>query len=164
MQDNKAKLIGLVVIALLAVGGTGAVIVLNQQEQTTQQAETTEATGSSASADETASSNKSTGDTSGDYADGSYSATGSYRTPGGTESIDVTVTLSGDTISSVDVTGSGRGDSARYQALFIDGISNIVVGKDIDEINVSRVSGSSLTSTGFNNAIETIKQEAATAA
>ena len=34
MQDNKAKLIGLVVIALLAVAGTGAVVMLNNQEST----------------------------------------------------------------------------------------------------------------------------------
>ena len=36
-----------------------------------------------------------------------------------------------------------------------------VVGKSIDEISVSRVAGSSLTSGGFNHAIETIKAEAA---
>ena len=35
------------------------------------------------------------------------------------------------------------------------------VGKDIDEISVSRVAGSSLTSGGFNQAIDAIKSEAA---
>jgi hypothetical protein len=34
------------------------------------------------------------------------------------------------------------------------------VGKNIDELNVSKVAGSSLTSGGFNQAVEKIKQEA----
>jgi hypothetical protein len=37
----------------------------------------------------------------------------------------------------------------------------VVVGQDIDQISVSRVAGSSLTSGGFNQAIDTIKSEAA---
>jgi hypothetical protein len=45
--------------------------------------------------------------------------------------------------------------------MFIGGIADEVVGKDIDEISVSRVAGSSLTSGGFNDAIEQIKAEAA---
>ena len=98
------------------------------------------------------------------YTDGTYDAEGSYRTPGGTEKVSVKVTLADNTITAVEVTGSGSGESAQYQGLFKDGISDVVIGKNIDEIQVSRVSGSSLTSTGFNNAIETIKQEATSAA
>ena len=48
----------------------------------------------------------------------------------------------------------------RHQAEFSDGIAAAVVGKSIDEISVDRVAGSSLTSGGFNAAIETIKAEA----
>ncbi|WP_447589312.1 hypothetical protein [Microbacterium lacticum] len=40
------------------------------------------------------------------------------------------------------------------------GIAGEVVGKDIDDVSVSRVAGSSLTSGGFNDALETIKADA----
>lgn len=96
------------------------------------------------------------------YADGTYTADGSYQTPESVESITVTVTLADDVITAVEVSGDPqRPESEQYQAQFIGGISDAVVGQDIDEISVSRVAGSSLTSGGFNEAIETIKSEAA---
>ena len=96
------------------------------------------------------------------YADGTYSAEGSYATPESVETISVTVTLEDDVITSVEVTGDpSRPESEQYQGQFIGGISEAVVGQDIDEISVSRVAGSSLTSGGFNEAIEAIKAEAA---
>ncbi|KRB39040.1 FMN-binding protein [Microbacterium sp. Root180] len=95
------------------------------------------------------------------YADGTYSADGSYATPESVETISVTVTLEDDVITSVEVSGDpSRPESEQYQGQFIGGISDAVVGQDIDEIAVSRVAGSSLTSGGFNEAIETIKSEA----
>ena len=54
-----------------------------------------------------------------------------------------------------------RPESEQYQGQFIGGISDAVVGQDIDDLAVSRVAGSSLTSGGFNQAIEAIKSEAA---
>ncbi|MBN9175875.1 MAG: FMN-binding protein [Microbacterium sp.] len=96
------------------------------------------------------------------YVDGTYSADGSYQTPESVETISVTVTLQDDVITSVNVTGNPqKRESEQYQGEFIGGISAEVVGKNIDEISVSRVAGSSLTSGGFNQAIETIKAEAA---
>ncbi|PZU49726.1 MAG: hypothetical protein DI566_01245 [Microbacterium sp.] len=96
------------------------------------------------------------------YADGTYTAEGSYQTPESVETITVTVTLESDVITSVEVTGNPqKSESKQYQSEFIGGIADVVVGKDIDEISVSRVSGSSLTSNGFNAAIEEIKTEAA---
>lgn len=44
--------------------------------------------------------------------------------------------------------------------MFKSGVSSLTVGKDIDDVKLSRVSGSSLTSTGFNSALDTIKTEA----
>jgi len=96
------------------------------------------------------------------YADGTYAAEGSYQTPESIEQISVTVTLEGDVITAVEVTGDPqKAESKQYQSEFIGGINDVVVGKDIDEISVSRVAGSSLTSGGFNQAIEEIKAEAA---
>ncbi len=99
--------------------------------------------------------------TSGGYADGTYTADGSYQTPESVASVEVTLTLQDEVITAVTVTGSAtRGDSAQFQSAFIGGIADLVVGKDIDEISVDRVAGSSLTSGGFNAAIEKIKAEA----
>lgn len=97
----------------------------------------------------------------GGYKDGSYTADGSYSSPGGTESISVSVTLSSGVVTTVTVTPKATsGNAAHYQKQFASGISSEVVGKNIDSISVSRVSGSSLTSSGFNSALETIKSEA----
>lgn len=99
---------------------------------------------------------------SGAYADGTYTAEGSYATPESVETITVTVTLADGVITDVQVEGNPqKSESEEYQAEFIGGIADEVVGKSIDEISVSRVAGSSLTSGGFNEAIEQIRSEAA---
>jgi len=98
----------------------------------------------------------------GTYVDGTYSAEGTYATPETVETLSVTVTLEGDVITDVEVVGEPqKAESQKYQGEFIGGISDVVVGQDIDDISVSRVAGSSLSSGGFNAAIETIKVEAA---
>ena len=95
------------------------------------------------------------------YVDGTYTAEGTYNTPETVETISVTITLADGTVTAVEVTGDPqRPESRQYQGEFIGGIEGEVVGKHIDEISVSRVAGSSLTSGGFNSAIELIKQQA----
>ncbi len=114
-----------------------------------------------ASTDPTSSATDSAASAGSTYADGTYTAEGSYQTPESVEQITVTVTLAKDVITSVEVTGDPqKSESKQYQSKFIGGISEVVVGKDIDEISVSRVAGSSLTSGGFNQAIEEIKSQA----
>jgi uncharacterized protein with FMN-binding domain len=92
------------------------------------------------------------------YKDGNYSATGTYKSPGGSETLRVTLDLSDDVVTDLAVT-SVKIDStaAAYEAAFEGGIQAIVVGKNIDSLNVGPVAGSSLTSVGFNRAITTIK-------
>jgi uncharacterized protein with FMN-binding domain len=98
----------------------------------------------------------------GAYADGTYAAEGSYATPESVETIEVTVTLEGDVVTAVEVVGDPQAaESQRYQSQFIGGISDEVVGQSLDDISVSRVAGSSLTSGGFNDALDAIKTEAA---
>ena len=95
------------------------------------------------------------------YTDGSYTADGTYSTPETVETISVTITLKDDIVTEVSVTGDPQApESEKMQGQFKGGISDEVVGKDIDELSVSRVAGSSLTSTGFNDALEKIKAEA----
>lgn len=98
----------------------------------------------------------------GSYADGDYTAEGTYQSPGGTETITVDLTLAHNTVTAVTVTGVPSGpDATHYQGQFESGIAAEVVGKSLDEVSVSRVAGSSLTSTGFNAAIDDIKSQAA---
>ena len=144
--------------ALTAVAGiaflSGCAASVSEAEEPT-----TTDTGSS-SADSGSTDAGSTG--SGSYADGTYTADGSYATPESVETINVTVTLENDVITDVTVTGDPqKRESEQYQGQFIGGIADVVVGEDIDDIQVSRVAGSSLTSGGFNKAIQTIKSDAA---
>jgi len=95
------------------------------------------------------------------YKNGTYTANGSYMTPEGQVAINVSVTLVNDIITDANVTSaSGGRTSVRYQDKFIAGYKQYVVGKNIADVQLSKVSGSSLTPEGFNNAIATIKAQA----
>ena len=98
----------------------------------------------------------------GAYADGTYDAEGSYTSPGGNESVGVSLTLESGVVTAVTVTPESENPTGQeYQTRFASGISGEVVGKSLDELDVTKVSGSSLTSGGFNDAVETIKADAA---
>ena len=97
----------------------------------------------------------------GSYADGTYTAKGDYQSPNGQETIELTITLAGNVISDVVVTpGATNGTSTRYQGQFAEGVGAETIGKSLDELQVSRISGSSLTSGGFNQALNAIKADA----
>jgi uncharacterized protein with FMN-binding domain len=118
--------------------------------------------GCSGNADAVESSGSDSSGSGGDYADGTYTADGSYQSPGGEESVSVSITLEGDIVTAVTVTPHATsGNSKQYQSQFASGIAGQVVGKEIDSLDVSRVAGSSLTSGGFNDALEQIKADAA---
>jgi|SRR5690606_26288033 len=103
-----------------------------------------------------------TGSASGEYENGTYTADGAYQTPETVEQISVTLTLDAGVVTEVSVTGDPQArETEQYQGEFIDGIAEEVVGVAIDELDVSRVAGSSLTSGGFNSAVEDIKSQAA---
>jgi len=97
-----------------------------------------------------------------EYRDGQYEASGSYVAPSGQESVDVSLTIAGDIVTAVEVTPGATDPTAHgYQERFASGIAAAAVGRDIDELDVSRVAGSSLTSGGFAEALEAIKAQAA---
>lgn len=96
-----------------------------------------------------------------DYKDGTYSADGTYVSPNGTETVGVELTLASGTVTDVQITQHPSNPNTRkFQGEFASGIAAQVVGKSIDELDVSKVAGSSLTSGGFNKAVEQIKSEA----
>ncbi|PTT60131.1 FMN-binding protein [Arthrobacter sp. HMWF013] len=95
------------------------------------------------------------------YQDGTYSADGTYVSPNGTETVGVELTLASGTVTAVNITQHpSNPNTKKFQGEFAGGIAAQIVGKSVDELNVSKVAGSSLTSGGFNKALETIKAEA----
>jgi uncharacterized protein with FMN-binding domain len=95
------------------------------------------------------------------YKDGTYSATGSYMSPGGMDQIAVTLTLKNDLITNVSVVPEAQdGTSRRYQNMFVSGYQQYVLGKDISSVYLTTVSGSSLTPSGFDSALAQIKSQA----
>jgi len=145
----------LIVIVMVGIVTTAVVIVRNQSNSTT-----TSDLGQTESL-QNQTSNNSANNTDEAYKDGTYTETGNYITPGGRETIKVTVTLANDIITDASVTGDATsGESKEYQSDFIGGFKKLVVGKDIDEVSLSRVAGSSLTSNGFNTALKLIKADA----
>ncbi|WP_332663510.1 FMN-binding protein [Aeromicrobium sp.] len=110
---------------------------------------------SSASSDDTSDASAAT------YKDGDYEAEGTYSNPSGESKVEVEVTLADNKISEITVTPMAQNaTSKQFQEKFAGGISGEVVGKSLDELDVSKVAGSSLTSSGFNAAIDDIKADA----
>lgn len=98
---------------------------------------------------------------SGAYKDGSYTEQGTYSSPGGQEVISVNLVIASDAVKAVTVkTVKADPTAAQYEAKFIGGIGDVVVGKKIDDLNVTNVAGSSLTSQGFDDALGKIKTDA----
>ncbi|CAN5202615.1 hypothetical protein BH11ACT4_BH11ACT4_01110 [soil metagenome] len=108
-----------------------------------------------------ASSTSSGSTTAGTVKDGTYTESADYQAPSGTEKVDVTLTLAGGVVTAVTVTGHATDPEAKlHQGQFAGGIAAVVVGKKITELKVDKVGGSSLTSGGFNKAVELIKADA----
>jgi uncharacterized protein with FMN-binding domain len=122
----------------------------------------TSATGTSADSSSAGANSGATTTSSGaTYKDGTYTAPGTYVSPGGTEHISVELTLKSNIVTAVTVkTVQADPTAAGYEQMFEGGISGAVVGKNIDTLNVGVVAGSSLTSQGFDDALNKIKSEA----
>ena len=95
------------------------------------------------------------------YKDGNYTASSSYRVPGGSESITTTITLANDQITQVSNKHSnGDRESVRYQNSFENKIKSSTVGQKISDLDLSRVGGASLTTEGFMAAFNKIQSNA----
>lgn len=95
------------------------------------------------------------------YQDGTYQATGGYMTPAGSETIAISVTLQDGVITDTSAINKATDAEAKQnQQDFIDNYKQKVIGKKLSQVSLDRVSGSSLTSQGFNNAIQQIRNKA----
>ena len=145
-------IVALIIIVLIGIVAS-AVIVINQPKDTnTQTTDTTTTSTSTTNADTS---------TTASYKDGTYNATGSYSTPGGKESIALVVVIKDGVIAETSMVANAKnGDAKEYQAAFASTYKSLVVGKSVDKVSLSRVAGSSLTSNGFNDALDQIKSDA----
>lgn len=94
------------------------------------------------------------------YTDGRYTAKGWYGSL--PSNIDVTLTLDDGVIRDVEVMPQATDPTSRdYQERFADAVPRVVEGRRIDEVELSRVAGSSGTPDGFNDALDRIEADAA---
>lgn len=95
------------------------------------------------------------------FANGTYTANGSYNAPSGNETIRVQITVFNDEITASTVTAlSSNGTTLTYQNDFRDTHGPQVIGVKLDLVNLGKVSISSLTPIGFNNAVNAIEAAA----
>lgn len=93
------------------------------------------------------------------YADGQYEATGWYGSLPSHH--DVTLTIENDTVIDVAITTPAEDEtSLGYQQRFVDALPAEIIGRNIDEIAVDRLAGSSGCSEGFMDALTQIKEQA----
>lgn len=154
----------LVVIVLIGIVASAAIVINNAKDgtpgSTSQDVATHDHDRHTHGTTDTVSAPKST-DTS-TYEDGTYNATGSYISPGGKESIELSVTVKDGAIVETSMKNRATdGEAEEYQQLFADHYKSLIVGKKLSEVaSLSRVAGSSLTSSGFNDALDQIKNDA----
>lgn len=92
---------------------------------------------------------------------GQYRAMGNYTSPGGPETILVDIHIENGTIVEANAeVQATRAVSKRYQREFVDHFKPMVIGKNIAELKLDKVAGSSLTPKGFNEALQKILSEA----
>lgn len=157
--SKKWIMIAAIVAIIIIVAAVGGYFFMNQSSSTTETANTTpdgQVEGENQEiTNPTAAPSKST------YKDGTYTATGTYSYHAGKESVEVTATIDSGKITKIDVVSLAKAPTSKVmQADFIANFKPMVVGKNIDDVKLGKVSGSSLTGIGFNAALEDIKTQA----
>jgi uncharacterized protein with FMN-binding domain len=148
-QDNTTKYTAALGVVVVTVAIVGTVVIFYDSY-----AHSSRLVGSSASG---ANSNVRTSV----YSDGTYTAAVNYSSPGGNEEIKVSIILQKDVVISATVNAEASDAlSKNYQDRFIAVYKGYVIGKKINTIKLSAVSGSSLTSKGFNEALQQIEKQA----
>lgn len=93
--------------------------------------------------------------------DGTYSASSSFSTPGGADAIKLSLTIKDGVVTNATATTVTDDNTSRsYDDRFLDAYKEVVVGKKVSDLNLSRVAGASLTTQGFNDALQKIETEA----
>jgi hypothetical protein len=160
-KGNSSSKAGLAIIGIIVIAFIGIVAYQSQspsQSQTTNP-QSSPAVTSAAQAEPTTASAEDTNASA--YKDGTYTAVGNYTSPGGQETLGVTLTIANGVITDSEVeVQATRPTSVERQTDFANNYAAQVEGKNIDEISLTKVSGSSLSPKGFNDAVEQIKTQA----
>jgi Tfp pilus assembly protein PilV len=161
-KNQTGPIVAIVGLIVIVVVGVLAYQNMNKPQTQTQNV-TTSAMEQSAQPTQETAAKPSTGEamTASNYKDGTYTAVGHYTSPGGAEELGVTLTIAKGVVtdSTVEVKGTRPMTKAK-QTEFSQNYKPQVEGKNIDEINLTKVAGSSLSPKGFNDAVEQIKSEA----
>lgn len=97
------------------------------------------------------------------YVDGTYTATGPYVVAGVSNEIEVTVTIENNVVTHLEVVeATDHATSRSYQVRFAAAIESEVVGRSVNELDVHRVAGASVTSKGFRRAMDAIREHSRT--
>lgn len=89
-----------------------------------------------------------------------HTATASYLTPRRKEhKVEVTLKLDGSTITDADINYDGGKANTPSHSAFDKAYKGEVVGKNIQDVSLSRVGGASLTSDAFNQAVQDIRKK-----
>lgn len=147
--------VALAVIGLLVIAFVGYTVYQSQNKTTSDVPAMTAPTSQQIEESPTAAMEQSA------YKNGTYTAVGNYTSPGGQEELGVTLTIADGVVtdSQIDVKAT-RPISKTRQEDFAANYKDLVVGKNIDELELGKVSGSSLSPKGFNDAVAKIKTEA----
>lgn len=94
------------------------------------------------------------------YTNGTYRTQSTYRTPEGTYVMDVTLVIANDSVTSASLSFDADGARSGYSKRFTSGYQNQVISKNLEGLNLSRVSGASLTTNAYNNALNNIRNQA----
>ncbi len=155
-KNNKKLQAGFALFVFAALIIAGAVVSRPSSKNTSAQAVTMASSSSSGSTSQNSTACESASETT-KVLNGTYQATGSYDSPGGTEAVKVSLTLSNDVVTAASVQSETNDPTAAaYQSYFISGYKSQVVGKKVSDIKLTNVAGSSLTSQGFNEALANI--------
>ena len=139
---------GLLAIAIIVVMGVGLFIFSFKGKEQSPIAPATSTTKSSSTLEA-------------QYKDGEYKQEGTYASPAGQEQIDVDISIKGGIITEAAVTPKAENPKSKYmQEVFIENYKQLVIGKNIKDLKLGKVAGSSLTPQGFNDALEKIKVQA----
>lgn len=156
-SKNNLVIMGIIVIAIIALVATGGFLIVSKNKTNTPQPNQTIDTNQ---VEENIDQTEKTPSSS-NYKDGSYNAIGNYISPGGAETIKVSVTLADGVITDATVEPQAfRPNSIKFQGLFAGNCKPMIVGKNIDDVKLDKVAGSSLAPKGFNDALSQIKIKA----
>lgn len=96
------------------------------------------------------------------YKNGSYSTSVSYRVPSGVYEMGVDLSIQDDIITGVFIKKPAQREenSEVYQSSFEQNINSEAIGKKIQDINLTRIGTSSITTKGFMEAVKKIQDQA----